>query len=105
MRLPADQHPILASAMQKVTFGGGESLMKQGDSGDEFFVIVSGTVAVIVDGNKVASLKSGDYLGENALLAMEPRNATITTENAVEVLKLSRTRFQDMGLNEKLDFP
>jgi len=104
-RLPADQHPILASAMQKVTFGGGESLMKQGDSGDEFFVIVSGTVAVIIDGNKVATLKSGDYLGENALLRNDPRNATITADGATDTLKLTRDKFQELGLIDKLEFP
>jgi cAMP-dependent protein kinase regulator len=53
---------------------------------------------------KVASLTSGDYLGENALLRNEPRNATIQAETPLFCLKMSRDKFQELGLTSKLQF-
>lgn len=104
-RLPQDQHPILATACQPVDFPRNSVLIKQGDAGSEFFVIVSGQVSVSIDGKTVATLKSGDYFGENALLRNEPRNATITADTPVSALRISREKFQTLGLNDKLYFP
>jgi len=53
----------------------------------------------------VATLKRGDYFGENALLHEQPRNATITACTELVVLKLSRDRFQHFELDKKLKFP
>jgi CRP-like cAMP-binding protein len=103
-RLPKDQHEVLASVCVEETLPPGHRLIKQGDEGDAFYVIVSGTVTVDVDGAKVASLNSGDYLGENALLRDEPRNASITAEGQIVVLKITRAKFQEMKLADKLEF-
>jgi len=103
-RLPKDQHPILAAACVPTDFAKGGTLMKQGDMGDDFFVIVSGSVSVCIEGTKVASLTTGDYVGENALLRDEPRTATIAAENQVSTLRITRDKFRELGLNEKLEF-
>jgi len=103
-RLPQDQHPTLAAACKPTQFSQGQVLMRQGDAGNEFFVIVSGTVSVSIDGNVVASLTNGDYVGENALLRDEPRTATITSTSTVQTLKITREQFRELGLNEKLEF-
>jgi len=103
-RLPQDQHPLLAAACMSVDFKAGATIIKQGDNGDEFFVIKQGEASVTVDGNKVASLKNGDYFGENALLRDEPRTATITAESELSALKIKREKFQELGLNERLQF-
>jgi len=110
-RLPKDQHPLLASSCIGVDFKKGENIIKQGDIGNEFFVIKSGTAAVMIkDGlngpeeKKVATLKDGDYFGENALLRDEPRTATIVAESSLACLKITREKFQELGLDEKLQF-
>jgi len=108
-RLPKDQHPIVASMMIFVEFKAGASVIKQGDPGDEFFVIKSGDAKVLVKDDKgqpqkVAMLKAGDYFGENALLRDEPRTATICAESALSCYKIVRSKFQELGLNEKLQF-
>jgi len=78
----------------------------EGDEGHEFFVIRKGECKVEVDGQSVATLKAGDYFGENALLRDEPRTATITAQTPkVEALKLNRSKFQELGLPAKLEFP
>jgi len=103
-RLPKDQHPLLAAACAPVEFKAGQPVIKQGDQGTEFFVIRQGEASVTVSGNKVATLKSGDYFGENALLRDEPRTATITADTPLSAFKITREKFQELGLNDKLQF-
>jgi len=108
-RLPRDQHPILAAACVPVDFAAGATIIKQGDAGAEFFVIKTGEARVEVtqeDGRtvQVAKLKAGDYFGENALLRDEPRSATVTASSAMRTLKITRAKFVELGLKEKLVF-
>merc|ERR1719203_1109790 len=108
-RLPPDQHPLLAAACIPTDFKAGQVVIKQGDSGDSFFVIKSGEASVkVAQGSeaptKVATLKNGDYFGENALLRDEPRTATITAESALSTFKITRDKFRELGLNDKLQF-
>merc|ERR1719498_547528 len=103
-RLPPDELPNLAKACQEVSFEPGAKIINQGDEGNEFFVIKAGTAKVEVNGNMVATLKSGDYFGENALLRDDPRNATIICQAAITALKITRDNFVKLGLNEKLEF-
>jgi len=103
--LPQAEHPALARAMKPVDYEDGKVIITQGDEGNEFFVIQTGECSVAADGNSVATLKAGDFFGENALLRDEPRTATITASGKVQALSLSRAKFQELGLNEKLEFP
>mmetsp|Transcript_21313 Transcript_21313/g.49491 ORF Transcript_21313/g.49491 Transcript_21313/m.49491 type:complete len:809 (+) Transcript_21313:73-2499(+) len=108
-KLPKDQFPLLANAVMPVDFKSGTVIIKQGDPGAEFFVIQTGeaSVSVAVDGapsEKVATLKSGDYFGEAALLRDEPRTATIVADTALSAFKITREKFKELGLNEKLQF-
>jgi len=108
-RLPQDQYPTLASSCEVVNFDPGQVVIKQEDRGNEFFVIQAGEARVMIakDGaepKQVAVLKSGDYFGENALLRDEPRNATIIADRPLTTLKITREKFQELGLNEKLEF-
>lgn len=103
-RLPKDQHSLLQQICVPLDFPSGHVLIKQGDSGNEFYVIVTGKVSVTIDASKVADLGVGDYFGEIALLRAEPRNATITATTKLSVLKITREKFQESGLLDKLEF-
>lgn len=103
-RLPEDMLPILATAVVPKEFKAQTAIIKQGDYGTEFYLIKSGSVRVEIDGNKVATCETGDYFGEVALLRDEPRAATVIAEQNIEVLSITRDKFQDLGLNEKLEF-
>lgn len=109
-KLPRDQHPIVAAAVETKKFAPGQVIIRQGDSGNEFFLIFEGSATVQVsppDGGvpfTVATLKSSDYFGENALLRDEPRTATIIAESEVSTFSLTRSKFQAMGLHTKLQF-
>mmetsp|Transcript_6142 Transcript_6142/g.14255 ORF Transcript_6142/g.14255 Transcript_6142/m.14255 type:complete len:788 (+) Transcript_6142:66-2429(+) len=107
-RLPNDQHPLLAEACEKVAFSSGEAIFKQGEAGSEFFLIRQGeaSVNILKDGvdSKIATLKGGDYFGEQALMGDEPRGATVIAETKLDCLKITRAKFEKLGLNEKLNF-
>eukprot|EP00405_Crypthecodinium_cohnii_P009541 CAMPEP_0206443908 /NCGR_PEP_ID=MMETSP0324_2-20121206/14627_1 /ASSEMBLY_ACC=CAM_ASM_000836 /TAXON_ID=2866 /ORGANISM="Crypthecodinium cohnii, Strain Seligo" /LENGTH=803 /DNA_ID=CAMNT_0053911891 /DNA_START=45 /DNA_END=2456 /DNA_ORIENTATION=- len=109
-RLPKDQHPLVADAIVIVEFSKGQTVIKQGESGDEFFIIRQGEASVNIKGDgdaaakNVAKLRPGDYFGENALLRDEVRMATIIAETNLSCFKLTRGKFQDLGLNDKLQF-
>jgi len=64
----------------------GREFIKAGDYAQEMSVIVKGTAVVTRGGQKVATLGPGDVVGELALLQHRPRNATVTSETAVDML-------------------
>lgn len=103
-RLPRDELPALAKSAVVVSFQKDKAIIKQGDEGHEFFVIKKGSAGVDVNGQRVATLKAGDYFGENALLRDEPRTATITAASDVQALKITRDKFVSLGLHTKLEF-
>jgi CRP/FNR family transcriptional regulator, cyclic AMP receptor protein len=71
----------------------GKVLCRQGQTGHEFFVIVDGKLQVTRTGRRVATLGSGDFVGEIALLTELPRTATVTAETAVRLFVLTRREF------------
>ena len=72
----------------------GHVLVKEGDRGLEFFVIVSGRAKVSRKGRKVGELGPGDFFGELALLIDSNRNATVTAVTPMEAIVLSRREFE-----------
>jgi CRP-like cAMP-binding protein len=71
----------------------GGDIVREGDPGDDFFLITSGTARVFREGKEVGQLGAGDYFGELALFDPQPRNATVTATSDVAVVALSRTNF------------
>jgi len=103
-RMPTDQRPFLAEVCVDAEFDAGQVVFRQGEEGDCFFVIRQGDASVSISGKQVARLTSGDYFGEGALLYNEPRSATIVAESLLTTLKITRERFQSLGLQKKLRF-
>ena len=67
--------------------------MTEGETGHEFFVILSGTAQVARHGRKIATLGPGDAFGELALLEKAPRNATVVAETDMELVVLGQREF------------
>jgi len=64
----------------------GETLVREGQRGNELYVIVSGEADVVREDESVATLKAGDYFGELAVLHPAPRTATVTAKTDMDVL-------------------
>jgi CRP/FNR family cyclic AMP-dependent transcriptional regulator len=71
----------------------GRVLMREGETGTEFFVLVSGGVSIERGGVRVATMKGGDFFGEIALLDEGPRTATATTTDPAKLLVLAHREF------------
>ena len=74
----------------------GTTIVTEGQSGSEFFVIIDGTARVSRQGRRVTTLERGDAFGELALLGKAPRNATIVAETDVEVLVVGEHAFVEL---------
>lgn len=68
-------------------------LIKEGDRGREFFLILDGTASVRRGSRKVASLGPGQYFGELALLDRGPRSATVIADTDMDLLVLEQRAF------------
>lgn len=72
-------------------------LVREGETGDEFFVLGSGEAVVTRGGKEVAHLEPGDFFGELALFGDDaPRNATVTSTTGVTLVGLNRAAFQKL---------
>jgi CRP-like cAMP-binding protein len=71
----------------------GEVLIREGEPGEAFFVLVKGTAEVRMGKRRVAALGAGDFAGEIALLTNAPRTATIRTTSPVSALRATRKGF------------
>lgn len=71
----------------------GEILMREGEPGETFLVIVDGTVRVESAGREVRSMLAGGFLGEIALLEHGPRTATATCVTDCRLLSLGHFEF------------
>jgi len=71
----------------------GEVLIREGEAGDLFFVLVTGTAEVRKGRYRVGTLGPGDFAGEIALLTTAPTTATVRTTSPVTALRATRKGF------------
>ena len=71
-------------------------MIREGETGREFLVIVEGSADVDRGGRKIATLGPGDFAGEIALIAKMPRTATITTTSPVRALVITDRAFRQL---------
>lgn len=86
----------IADALESLTYYPGDTIIKQGDPGDNFYIIESGEAAVVKHGIQevVNKLGKGDYFGELALLNDAPRAATVRAITKMKVATLGKDGFQ-----------
>ena len=92
--LPAATIKRLVPQMEKRRFSAGETIIRENEPGDTFFLIESGAANVLKRGRRQATLKAGDFFGEVALVTAEPRSATVGAVADTTVLTLSREAFE-----------
>jgi hypothetical protein len=83
---------ILAS-LEPAQAHAGRVLIREGDVGDRFYMVVEGEAEVTRGGTHVTTLTVGDHIGEIALLRDVPRTATVTAKTQVKLQTLDRAAF------------
>lgn len=88
----------LAGAVTTLRVPAGATICRQGDAGDELFLMRSGRVSALLPletGKKhhVATFCRGDFFGEMAFIDHEPRSANVEAVTPTELFSLSRARF------------
>jgi CRP-like cAMP-binding protein len=91
--LSRDELKELAKLSEDLEVPEGKVLCREGETAQEFFVIVDGEVDVTQDGERVATLSDGDFFGEIALLEDIPRTATVTAKAPLRFFVLTRQAF------------
>jgi CRP-like cAMP-binding protein len=89
------QHELkeIARHVDEVQTDAGEVLVRQGEFGHEFALLVDGRARVERDGRTIAELESGDFFGEMSLLDGKPRSASIITEAPSTILVMHSRDF------------
>ena len=97
--LAPDELAALADECERLDFGNGERVVRQGDAGDALYVVLAGTalVATVADGGdarEVARLSRGEFFGEMALLTGEARSASVSAAGDLAVLVIRKHALQ-----------
>lgn len=92
--LPAPQLEAVARRATWLTIPAGTAVIREGDPGDRFYVLASGSLDVVRDGRPLRTVTQiGDGFGEIALLRGVPRTATVTTMAETTLLAIDRAPF------------
>jgi CRP-like cAMP-binding protein len=101
--VPPDARMALANHFNLKTFKDGETVVKEGESGDCFYLIRSGSVRVTTRGMgpanqevELGTMREGEFFGEVALLTSKPRTATVVATGPLELMELCRNDFNEI---------
>jgi CRP/FNR family cyclic AMP-dependent transcriptional regulator len=83
----------IASLMDEVDLPAGRVVMRQGETGNDMFVIASGKVSIERNGRVIGERGPGSAIGEMSLLSEGPRTATVTTLEPSRVLLAGHREF------------
>ena len=86
----------LARLSEDMEVPAGKVLCKEGEMGQEFFVVVEGEVEVRRKGKRVATRGGGEFFGEISLLEDVPRTATVTAKTPLHFFVLTRRDFRHL---------
>ncbi len=95
--LPAEARRAIAMHADEIDVPERTELARQGEFAYEFFVIEDGTAEVLRDGERIAELGAGDFLGEMGIIGKVVRNATVVTTSPARVIVMTEQAFRSMA--------
>ena len=91
--MPALDLEVVSRLAQHVDVAAGDTVIVQGDPGEVFYAVVSGSFDVVMSGEFVRSVTRGGWFGEVALLSDRPRTASVIATSAGSLLAIEREPF------------
>ncbi len=79
-----------------MSYSDGAFVMKQGDTGEELFIVLSGQVDILRGGAVIATLDAGAHVGEMALVRNQPRSASVRAKGPAELMVIRRRDFFEL---------
>src|SRR3954468_9680705 len=97
--LPPERRNQIALSARMAVYGGGETIVREGEEGQSMFIVLSGEVRVVLEPNRdeVARIQRGGYFGEMSLLTGEPRSATVLAIGDVVVVEIAADLFRRLA--------
>lgn len=86
---------FLASRVDEVSLKPGQTVIREGQPTDAFFIVLTGNVNVTRQGKPAARLGPGEFFGEIGMLDQGPATATVVTDGPVDAMVLSHAQFRD----------
>jgi len=94
--LPGERLAELAARMRRDQIGPGQAVVREGDAGDRFYVVLSGMLSVSQDALGARRiLRPGDYFGEVALAMDVPRTASVRALTPATVASCDQATFDE----------
>ena len=84
----------LASIADEIDLPEGRVIIREGERGREFLIVLEGEAEVRRKGRKLATRRAGDFVGEIALVSDIPRVATVTAISPLRVLVIADREFR-----------
>lgn len=82
-----------STILNSESFPTGKTLFREGDSGERMHIVKGGRVGIVKAGNVVATLRTGDLLGEMSFILGWPRTARAVADGEVELLSIEKREF------------
>jgi CRP/FNR family transcriptional regulator, cyclic AMP receptor protein len=86
----------IAGLTEEVHFEPGETIFREGEPGDAFYLLLSGRVSIEKNGNALREMKEREAFGTLEILDFHPRAVTAKTVDQVHALKLNGQEFHDL---------
>jgi CRP/FNR family transcriptional regulator, cyclic AMP receptor protein len=86
----------IARIADELDLPAGKVLIREGERGREFFVLLEGDAEVRRKGRKLGTSHGGDFFGEIALVSDRPRTATVTATTPLRVLVVTDRAFREL---------
>lgn len=110
LRLPTDNIQKLLVTLEEVTFKTGETIVRQGDNDEWYYIVKQGKCAVArrpapkAEEVRLAVLGPGDGFGEEALITNGKRNATVTAKEDTTLMRLDKADFHQLLVQPLLSY-
>ena len=91
-----DELASIHDLMREVSIDAGETLTRQGEEGRDFVMIMDGHASVVRDGQEIAGVMEGSFVGELSLLDHTSQTATVTATTPLRACVLNATEFRSL---------